>query len=311
MVRFAVPSILWILLGLAAGVLATALVARGVLRRSVDRAREAERRARGAERMAEIGAMTGGLAHEIKNPLSTIGLNAQLLEEGLGELSIDDADRTRLLRRVGALRREADRLRGILTDFLQFAGQLKLEPRPTDVNQLVDELVDFFTPQAVSQGIRLRADLAPAPAIADVDATHLKQAVLNLMINATHAMATNPPEAPRELMLKVSRHTAPPGKAPTGEGPTTDTVAIHVIDTGSGMNPETLAKIFDPYFTTKSGGSGLGLPTTKRLIQAHAGRIDVHSEPGRGTDFVISLPISTATAAAAPKQPAPMVSGTT
>src|SRR6185503_4111804 len=111
------------LIGLVVGAAVAGLAARWQIRRSLERVRAAERRARAAERLAEVGAMTGGLAHEIKNPLSTIGLNAQLLAEGLDELEGVDADsRQRLSRRLSSLRREVERLRGILTDFLNFAG---------------------------------------------------------------------------------------------------------------------------------------------------------------------------------------------
>src|SRR6187455_1156626 len=131
------------LVGFAAGILVTALAARALTRRHLSRLRGAERRARANERLAEIGAMTGGLAHEIKNPLSTIGLNAQLLAEGIDELDVDSESKGRLSRRVAALRREADRLRGVLSDFLQYAGQLRIDPHPADVNAVVEELADF------------------------------------------------------------------------------------------------------------------------------------------------------------------------
>ncbi|MEX2219678.1 MAG: histidine kinase dimerization/phospho-acceptor domain-containing protein, partial [Phycisphaerales bacterium] len=130
----------WLLIGFGAGALAAAAAARLIVTHQLARIREAERRARAAERLAEVGAMTGGLAHEIKNPLSTIGLNAQLLNEAIDELSVAPEEKGRLSRRTGALRREVDRLRGILTDFLQYAGQLRLEPRPADLNAIVGEL---------------------------------------------------------------------------------------------------------------------------------------------------------------------------
>lgn len=252
------------------------------------RARAAERRARDAQRLAEIGAMTGGLAHEIKNPLSSIGLNAQLLGEAIADLPVDEDDRARLTRRIGALRREVDRLRDILADFLRFAGALRLERRDADVREIVEELADFFAPQAEQSGVRVRVDLAPAPLVASVDAPHLKQALLNLMLNATQAMtetksgAPAPTVAPRELILR-----AEPGRAEADR-----VCRIHVIDTGPGVAPDKLEKIFTPYFTTKSGGSGLGLPIARRIVEEHAGSIDVHTEPGRGTDFVITLPLS-------------------
>ena len=264
----------WFIIGFVAA--ATVCVAVGLLllRRAVARVRQAERRAAGAERMAELGGMTSGLAHEIKNPLSTIGLNAQLLAEAIEDSDLSEQDKGRLVRRVGTLRRETDRLKDILEDFLQFAGELRLHREPADLNELVADLVDFFSPQADQQGVRLRAELCPGPARASIDVARLKQAVLNLMLNAVQAM-TGTSDAARELILRT---IASPGR-----------VTIHVIDTGPGMDEAMLARIFEPYFSTKSGGSGLGLPTTRRIIEAHGGRLEVHSEPGTGTDFAIGL----------------------
>jgi len=243
------------------------------------RARQAEGRARAAEHLAEIGSMTGGLAHEIKNPLSTIAMNAQLLAEAVDDIEgLDEQIRGRLTRRAGTLKREVERLGDILSDFLEFAGELRLSPTRTDLNQLVGELADFFLPQAESQGVRLRLELAPHPALAHVDSTRLKQAVLNLMLNATQAMASAPEGTPRELMLRVRQR------------PRDGWLEIHVTDTGPGMSPETAERIFHPYFTTKAGGSGLGLPTSRRIIQASGGALKFESEAGRGTDFVIELP---------------------
>jgi signal transduction histidine kinase len=268
----------------AAGILVTAAAARWLIARHLRRLSAAEHRARSSERMAELGSMTGGLAHEIKNPLSTIGLNAQLLAEGLEELPIDAEDKGRLSRRIAALRREVDRLAGILTDFLEYAGEVHLDPRPTDLNNLVEELVDFYLPQAEQAGVRVRADLAPGPLTAPVDSAMLKQAVLNLMLNAVQAMsAGGEGRAPRELILRTRR--VEPRDGPPG-------ASIHVIDTGPGMDAAMLAKIFKPYFTTKSGGTGLGLPTARRIIEAHHGRIDTVSEAGKGTEFTITLPLA-------------------
>lgn len=270
------PDFPTILISSAAGVLLTAAVARSLVVRHIARLRAAERRARAAERMAEIGSMTGGLAHEIKNPLSTIGLNAQLLEEGIEELPVGPDEKSRLSKRVGALRREVERLRGILTDFLQFAGQVRIEPVPADLNLVVGELADFFMPQAQQQGVRLRVDLAPGALQAHLDVPHVKQAILNLMLNAVQAM-------PRggELILRTVRQPGP-DKAPE--------IALHVIDTGPGIDAATIERIFQPYFTTKSGGTGLGLPMSRRLVEAHNGRLEVHSEPGKGSDFTIIMP---------------------
>lgn len=281
---------LWtgIFIGLAFGVIVGVPLVYLELKRQTSRARLAERRARDAERLAEIGAMTGGLAHEIKNPLSTIGLNAQLLSETIADSPLDEYEKGRLMRRIDGLRREVERLRDILGDFLRFAGSLRLEPHRADLNEIVEELADFYMAQAQHKGVTLRFEPHGQPMPADVDARHLKQALLNLMLNATQAMEVDADTArdgrPRELILR----TAPgPRLRDSARSPTW---AIHVIDTGPGIPPDSLPRIFTPYFTTRSGGTGLGLPTTRRIVEEHGGAIDVVSEPGRGADFVITLP---------------------
>jgi len=284
-----------ILLGILIGALAAASGAWFLLRRHLRRVRLAEQRARAAEHMAEIGAMTGGLAHEIKNPLSTIGLNAQLLIESIEDLPLADDDRSRLLSRMKGLRREVDRLRGILTDFLEFAGKVHLEKRETNLNTLVEELTDFYTPEAARHGVRMRTELQSHEPTAPVDAKLIKQALLNLVLNATQAMAAGNPPSPAatsgapvlaagvngDLILRTED-----GKDADGRR----VVKIHVIDTGPGIAPEVLARIFQPYYTTRSGGSGLGLPTARRLVEEHGGRIEVNSQLGSGTGFAVVLP---------------------
>lgn len=271
----------WFAVGIGCGVLATIPMIVFASRRTARRVRKLEQRARGAERLAELGTLTGGLAHEIKNPLSTIGLNLQLLRE-----SIDDADlptdlASRFGRRIDALTDETDRLRGILEDFLSFAGRMRLDPQAVKINELIEQLVDFYHAQASASGIQLRTRLDPAAGEIRLDPTLLKQALLNLLINATQAMvearySDKPHGGATDLILRTER--------------TRDGVEVHVIDTGPGIDPATLEKIFHPYFTTKKGGTGLGLPTTRRIIEEHYGSIAVHSDPGQGTDFTLHLP---------------------
>ena len=268
------------LIGFGVGVLIATAGARSLLRRQVSRARAAQHRARANERMAEIGAMTGGLAHEIKNPLSTIGLNAQLLAEGIDELPVEPEEKGRLSRRVGALKREADRLRGILTDFLQYAGQMRIDPKPADLNTIVEELADFLMPQAQAQRVRMRVDLAPGPLRAALDIPQVKQAALNLILNAIQAMADST-STPKELILRTAKRLDQDRRP---------VVSLHVIDTGPGIPADSVDRIFQPYFTTKSGGTGLGLPTARRLIEGHEGRLEVRTEPGRGSEFIASFP---------------------
>lgn len=274
--------------GLVVGAVVAGLVMRARERSALTRALEAERRAQAGERLAELGAMTSGLAHEIKNPLSTIGLNAQLLGEAIEDLPSDKAvpvdERQRLVRRVSSLRREIERLRGILTDFLTYAGEVRPDIARADINAVVSDLADFFQPQAQQAGVRLRTDLWASGAWALADVSLLKQAVLNLMLNAVQAMSrggsggANGAGTGGDLIVRTEV-----GGDGAGE------VRVHVIDTGPGITPEVAARLFTPYFTTRAGGSGLGLATSRRLIEAQGGRIEVHTEVGKGTDFTVTL----------------------
>ncbi len=275
---------LGIVIGLASGSVVGAPIVWMLMKRQKARAIRAERGARRSRRLADIGAMTSGLAHEIKNPLSTIGLNAQLLGEAIEDLNLEEGETARLVRRVGTLRREVDRLRDILSDFLQFAGEIRLDRQDVDLNMILEEMIDFYLPQAEHHGIKLRADFSPTPARAPVDRKQVQQAVLNLLINATQAMEEEGNESEGSHLREVYLRTRP---AMTDEGRAWE---IHVIDTGPGIPEDVRSTIFTPYFTTKSAGSGLGLPTTKRIIEAHGGHIEVLSEAGKGTDFVITLP---------------------
>lgn len=285
----------YLFLGVGIGVLASVPLAAVWGRRTERRVRQLERRARAAERLAELGTLTGGLAHEIKNPLSTVGLNVQLLQEDVQELSRDGGlseahhdGLGRVQRRLGALSRETQRLRDILEDFLRFAGRVELDPQPTDLHVMIGELIDFFEPQARQAGINLRTQLSAKPSIVVADAPLLKQALLNLLINASQAIAQAreknlPHGGADELIVRTER-----GKSLGG-----DVFRIHVTDTGPGMEPAVAEKVFQPYFSTKRGGTGLGLPTSRRIVEEHQGHITVHSDPGRGTDFTITLPAQT------------------
>ncbi len=273
-----------VLIGSAAALLATYLA----LRRRVVRLRAAEERAQRQERLAELGALTGGLAHEIKNPLSTIGLNVQLASEAIIDSSLPDDDKATLVRRVETVEREATRLANILNDFLRFAGRIKLAPVEADLREVVEELVDFYRPQCDQHKVVLRADLPAAPVVARVDPALVKQALLNLLINATQVMAAQ--DAPsRELMIRLMPAAQPAAKGQREITPRE--IAIHVIDTGPGIPAEKHAEIFRPYVTGRKGGSGLGLAVTRRIVEEHGGRIDLFSEPGKGSDFMVRLPI--------------------
>jgi len=267
--------------GLLLGIAICTFVFVIALRRRNERAQVAERRAIAAERLAEIGAMTSGLAHEIKNPLSSVVLNAQLLREAVLDSDLTADDSQPLIRKVDTLARETARLKDILEDFLRFAGRVRLDRQRCDLRTLVEELTDFLHPQTQLAGVLLRVDLPAQPVMANVDAGLLKQAILNLMLNSIQAMETLPLLARRELILRVEHLPTDANLNPE--------VGIHVIDTGPGIPEALIEEIFRPYITSKRGGSGLGLAVARRIVEEHGGALRVFSEVGRGSDFRISL----------------------
>lgn len=234
-------------------------------------------------RVSELSELAGGLAHEIRNPLSTLMVNLQLLGEELRDLPADeDADedaaaanaRRRGLIKVSAVRREAERLQHLLDDFLKLAGPCRLERRQVDLNRTVEHLVEFFSPQADSAGVRLRVVLHPTPLHCPLDERMIEQALLNILINAQQAM----PEG-GEIMVRTAQR---------GDG----LADVDISDTGLGIPAQDQARVLRPFFSTKAGGTGLGLSTTYRIIGEHGGRLDFHSEPGRGTCFTVRLPLA-------------------
>lgn len=222
------------------------------------------------DQYTEIARLAGGLAHEIKNPLSTIRLNMELLAEDLDEPQTP-AQR-RALRRTEVVRRECDRLQELLDDFLNYAKVRRLHLEPSDLNRQIDDVLEFFAPEAKAAGVEVIRYLDPELPSVLLDREAFRRALLNLLINAKQAM----PEGGQLTVRTVSQG---------------DAVAIHLIDTGCGMDDRTASKMFETFFSTKPGGSGLGLPTTQKIIAGHHGRISVESEVGRGTQFTIELPV--------------------
>ncbi len=248
------------------------------MRRSLERIRAvSERRAarllakaQSAQRWAEIGTFTGGLAHEIKNPLSTVLLNLQLLQE---DLDSTDPAYSRLSARLSTVSREAARLRDILDDFLRFAGKLELRKEKVNLNVRPGRVGGFFAPQAQLSRVQLRFNPRSSPVMVVVDPRLIKQTILNLLINALHAMPNG-----GELILTA--------------GTTENSAVVDVIDTGSGIPAEAIDKIFQAYYSTKKGGTGLGLAMAQRIVREHGGQLTVSSEPGKGSDFRLMLPLT-------------------
>jgi signal transduction histidine kinase len=222
---------------------------------------------------AELAELAGGFIHEIKNHLSTLGLNLQLLAEDFQ--NPESQRERRALTRIQRLQNECQRLVEVSNDFLRFARIKNLDLLPADLVKVIEEMIDFFGPTARAASIDIKcylpADLPPV----GLDQELFKQALLNLMLNAEQAMP-----AGGELTVQA--------ECERDDGPRR--VCLSLIDTGKGMAPEVLARVFEPFFSTKKGGTGLGLPTTRKIIEAHGGTIAVQSEAGRGTKFTIRLP---------------------
>ena len=221
------------------------------------------------DRSTEIAQLAGGLAHEIKNPLSTIRLNIELLAEDLEE--IDSPQARRASRKIEVVKRECRRLEELLNGFLNFASAHRLELQPSDANHAVREVIELFRPQAAESKIEVIEYLASDLPSVLLDRRSFHRALFNLVLNAQQAMPNG-----GELVLR------------TRSGG--NEIAIDLIDTGCGINTETLEHLFDAFFSTKKGGSGLGLATVQKIIEAHNGRIAVQSELNYGTQFTIILP---------------------
>ena len=225
------------------------------------------------EPYAELAELAGSFIHEIKNHLSTLGLNLQLLAEDFHEP--ESHRERRALERIKRLQHECQRLVEVSNDFLRFARGKDLNLEPAKLVEVVQEVVDFFAPSARQNNIDIKCYFpADLPAV-NLDRDLFKQALLNLFLNAQQAM----PEGGQLTVQAWPASYLPQGGA-----------CLHVIDTGQGMKPEDLHRIFRPFFSTRATGTGLGLPTTRRIIEGHGGTINVESELGRGTQFTIYLP---------------------
>lgn len=217
----------------------------------------------------ELSRLTGGLAHEIKNPLSIIKINLKLASE---ELVAKDENTVRAAKKIAIVQKETERLEQILEDFLRYIKKTELHLSSVDINRMVADMIDFYSPQAHSHSITILSSLSAERLFCNADTDMLKQVLLNLFINAQQAMPNG-----GELMLRTQKNG--------------NNAVIIISDTGKGIEPENMDKIFNAYYSTKPGGSGLGLSTSKKIIEAHNGSIRVDSLTGKGTSFTILLPL--------------------
>ncbi len=233
------------------------------LRDQADQILEIEEQLRRADRLSALGELSAGMAHEIRNPLGSIRGTAEILQDG-----IPPEDPRAEFARI--LVREVDRLNRVVQDFLDFARPVEPDRGPLDLNALLRDVMALTRPQAIKQGVELKLMAGSIPPVA-AKGEQLRQAFLNLVLNALQAM-------PQGGSLELE----------TDSGD--DQVRVRFADTGVGIPPEHLDRIFNPFFTTKQEGTGLGLAITHRIVQGHGGRIDVVSRPGAGTTFTLQFP---------------------
>jgi PAS domain S-box-containing protein len=224
-----------------------------------------------SERLAAIGRVTAGVAHEVKNPLNSMRLWLENLKESLpvGQELAQQA--------VKILDGEIDRLDRVVKTFLDFSRPVELHMEEMALNELLEEVLTIARPQIEQARVDAKLEAADACAVR-ADRQLLKQAILNLVLNACEVMEKQGDAATKKLTLHLCRDES--------------AAELRVADTGPGIPPENRRKIFQLYFTTRKGGSGIGLATTFRIVQMHNGSIDFETEVGRGTTFRIELPLA-------------------
>jgi PAS domain S-box-containing protein len=218
-------------------------------------------------RWKTVAEMAAGVAHEIRNPLSSIVTSLKLLEDAR-----EDADEEEYLALTGVMKKETDRLNRIVGDFLRFARPQVPNLAPGDLNALTREVAEVIEmDEQLGRSIAIRLALAPGCPPVSLDPDQIKQVLWNLIFNAVQALSGK-----GEIVIS-SRI----------EG---ESFVLSIRDTGRGIEPEALEKIFEPFYSTREEGTGLGLAIVKRIVDAHNAEIRVNSEPGQGTEFILAFP---------------------
>jgi signal transduction histidine kinase len=241
--------------------------------RDPEATRQIGRHLQTADRLAAISRLTGGVAHEVKNPL-----NAMLMHVELAKMKLNHGDYD-LQPQMDVISSEILRLDRVVKTFLDFTKPVELHASDTNLQALVQDIADLARPQAAAAGIELTVIQSDEPTTVTVDPDLLKQAILNIVVNAIEAMhECRKPDSVLRIESSVRSNVA----------------EIRIADTGPGIPPELREKIYNLYFTTKSNGSGIGLAMTFQIVQLHDGTIEVATETGKGTTFTIRLPIAIA-----------------
>ena len=229
--------------------------------------RELERRARIAEKLAAVGTLSAGLAHEIRNPLNAATLQLQLLERRIKRA----IDNPKLLEPIDTVQREIARLSHLVEDFLRFARPADLHRRRFDATGLVDELRALLAPETQRRDIELHAEHPPESLCVNGDREKLKQVVINIVRNAMEAL-----EATEDGRITITLARAEDGM-----------IALCVLDNGPGIPDEIMTRVFEPFFSTKPMGTGLGMAICHSLVQQHGGNIRITCEDGTIVEILL------------------------
>ncbi|MBI5166543.1 MAG: hypothetical protein HY998_02215 [candidate division NC10 bacterium] len=239
------------------------------LEEALNRLREAQQRLIHSERMATIGKMSAKVAHEVRNPLSSISLNAEMLEDVIracpGPFMAEAAEI------LASIKTEVEALGGVTEEYLRFARLPRPKPEDDSVNEMLEELLDFIKGEASQRQISITRTFSPNLPPLRFDRALLRQAVLNLIKNAFEAMPSG-------------------GELVVGTCYRDGQVRVTVTDTGAGIEEGFLGRVFDPFYTTKDHGTGLGLTIARQIIHDHGGTLTCQSVPGQGATFIISIP---------------------
>lgn len=232
---------------------------------------ELEKRLNQSERAAAIGRLTQAVAHEIKNPLNVINLSVDHLGKKFMEGDRANPDQTTKL--ITSVKDEITRIGQMASDLMNYGRPAPLSLERTDMRELLQETITLVSAQADEQGVEINVEDDGIPANVMGDGERLKSCLSNIAINALQAMP-----AGGRLAARVHKSDG--------------VVEVMIADTGAGISPESIDKIFEPYFSTKKTGVGLGLAVTKKIIEEHHGSIEVRSEINHGTSFILKLPAS-------------------
>ncbi len=238
-----------------------------------------ERQMHTAERLSALGTLAAAMAHEIRNPLEALDLNLALLERSMAALKLEAPEDDKTGKYVRSSNRRSSRLAAIVENFLSFARPSSASSTEIRLDAMLRQIVDLLYNQARSREVKLELSTEGNPIVFGSE-DQLKQAILNLLINSLEAM---PNGGSLRITAGITRHQGAAGSQ--------DLAVVRIQDTGVGIPQDQMARLFDPFFTTRPKGTGLGLTIVHRVIHEHKGSIRVASIPGEGTTFTIELPL--------------------